>query len=63
MDKKFKIWSFEHKAWWNPNWNGYTENFDEAGVYTLSSALSICHGANKYSKLPNEAMVPVETNE
>lgn len=33
--KKYRIWSNEHNAWWKPNYCGYTQDINKAGVYTL----------------------------
>lgn len=55
-EAKFLIWSFEHRGWWKPNGNGYTEDIKEAGVYSYADAFEICTDANIVSV--NEAMVP-----
>jgi hypothetical protein len=63
---KFLIWSNEHKAWWGPNWNGYTPFRYQAGVYHQATAISICRDANRgqnINDLPNEMMFPVDTVE
>jgi len=54
------IWSNEHRGWWKPRSSGYTNDRDDAGVYTYEEALEIVEGANKYldrKKPPYEAMV------
>ena len=58
------IWSDEHRAWWKPNENGYTENIREAGRYAFEDACRIVFDANKYRGVlmrPNEAMVRDES--
>lgn len=56
------IWSMEHGAWWAPNKNGYTDNVNKAGRYTLHAAIEIIKGANialgqgRYNA-PNEAII------
>lgn len=54
----FLIWSIEHTAWWNPNWQGYTHNYSTAGRYTKKEAFDICNKANWRSL--NEVPVPAE---
>lgn len=64
-DRKWRIWSIEHSAWWGLNSHGYVPNAHNAGVYSTDEAVEICVGANSYRKanfLPNEAMVPVSTD-
>jgi hypothetical protein len=39
--EKWRIWSFEHHAWWAENECGYTEAASLAGTYTLERALEI----------------------
>ena len=57
-DEKYRIWSFEHDAWWRPNWYGYTENIEEAGIYEEKVAHGILFDANLFGKI-NEEMRPV----
>lgn len=57
-EQKYRIWSFEHNAWWKPNWNGYTERIEEAGIYGEEEAKAICDDANKFGKIKEE-MRPV----
>lgn len=52
------IWSFEHAAWWAPAERGYTQSVREAGQYTLERGAEIVEKANRYTKKPNEALVP-----
>lgn len=40
------IWSIEHEQWWKGNHNGYTEELEEAGIYTYEAACKIVAGAN-----------------
>lgn len=60
MDKieYFLIWSFDHNAWWKPDERGYTEDLIDAGLYSFQDAKRIVVGANEYSDVPKEAMVP-----
>lgn len=60
MDKKWRIWSIEHGAWWGPAWRGYVLNKTKAGLYSYEEALKIVRGANKHRRedqVPNEAMI------
>ncbi len=59
--KRYRIWSFEHNAWWKPDWNGYTENIKEAGIYTEENAKDICDSANLFKI--NEEMRLIENEE
>ena len=61
MKRNWIIWSIEHKAWWKPNWGGYTERRESAGRYSFGDALKIVKGANiNENDIPNEAMVKIE---
>lgn len=53
----YAIWSQEHGQWWKPNGNGYTDSFNEAGLFNLEDAIRNCKTfvLGKY----NEMMVPV----
>jgi selenophosphate synthetase-related protein len=60
---KYRIWSFEHNAWWRPNWNGYTVSIFEAGLYDFEEATKIVEQANIMADVTgkiNEEMRPVE---
>lgn len=35
----YKLWSNEHQAWWRPRAMGYTEDPEEAGLYTEADAV------------------------
>jgi hypothetical protein len=35
------VWSYEHNAWWGPEWAGYTTNVLRAGLYTQAAATQI----------------------
>ena len=60
----FKIWSNEHKGWWKPNKQGYTEDRREAGIYPEDEALEIVEGANiGLHNVPNEALVELVADE
>jgi hypothetical protein len=58
----FRIWSFEHRAWWRPGRNGYTHEIAGAGIYPMDEALEIATSANQHAKdhQPQEALVPVK---
>jgi hypothetical protein len=36
---KYRLWSGKHKMWWRPNEVGYTNNVEEAGLYTKKAAM------------------------
>lgn len=60
-DKKWLVWSNEHKAWWGNNGSGYTHSRKNAGRYTQEEAEEVCFHANNYltdTNHPNETMVP-----
>ena len=38
VDKRVRIWSREHYAWWRPNAYGYTIREEEAGVWNFPDA-------------------------
>lgn len=38
---RYRIWSMEHAMWWKPEWAGYTDNINEAGVYDRKDAETI----------------------
>ena len=62
---KYRIWSIEHNAWWKENEQGYTKDKKSAGIYDLLASIGICIEANQYvsGNIPNEAMVPVESED
>lgn len=37
----YRIWSFEHDAWWRANERGYTRSLDDAGSYETAEASRI----------------------
>jgi hypothetical protein len=43
---RYLIWSNEHKGWWRPNRNGYTEDYQDAGLYSRDNAMTICKNAS-----------------
>lgn len=43
--EKWLVWSNEHRAWWRPNWQGYTVMLDQAGRYSKDEASAICERA------------------
>lgn len=60
MNTKWLIWSNEHKAWWRENSRGYTMSRNEAGRYSMTEAMEICLGANKFQgdlQVPSETML------
>ena len=60
LSGKWLIWSNEHRGWWRPGHQGYTENRNEAGRYAFEEACTIVEGANKYlsaGEVPHEAMI------
>lgn len=52
---KWLIWSIEQERWWKSNQNGYTEELEEAGVYTYDAACRIVMGANYLLTLQRQA--------
>lgn len=38
---QYLVWSNYHKAWWGPNWAGYTDSTERAGRYPEAEALKI----------------------
>lgn len=62
------IWSVEHGQWWAVGAHGYTPHHDEAGRYTLETAVALCRDggfrrnilAAKTIKVPNDCLFPVE---
>jgi hypothetical protein len=50
----YLIWSFEHNAWWNPAWRGYTQDVNEAGLYDKEEAEKICENANAFGSINEE---------
>ena len=42
---RYRIWSFEHDAWWAPNERGYCANKLDAGQYEVQRAAEIVEGA------------------
>lgn len=55
---RYRIWSFEHKAWWGPNRCGYTRNISLAGVYGEREAWAIVFNANT-AGAAHEMLVPL----
>ena len=39
-EQNYLVWSNEHGAWWCSHAHGYTLNFEEAGRFTRSEAIS-----------------------
>lgn len=58
MNDLYLIWSLEHHAWWRPNSCGYTNCFQEAGIYTKADAERICENANAFGET-HEEMRPI----
>jgi hypothetical protein len=38
---QYLIWSNEHRCWWAPDSQGYTQSIDRAGRYTRDAAIKI----------------------
>lgn len=53
-EQKYRIWSFEHNAWWKLNSLGYTSNIEEAEIYEKSEAQAICDSANITGEINEE---------
>lgn len=53
-ETKYRIWSFEHNAWWRPNWCDYTPHIELAGIYSKEIAEVICMDANAHGKINEE---------
>ena len=41
---RFFIWSWEHEAWWGPDFRGYVQHAAQAGLYTEDQAADIVVG-------------------
>jgi hypothetical protein len=62
-ERKYLIWSLEHRAWWRANSHGYVKKREQAGEYTLSEAIGIVTSANiRCGDVPMEAMIPSDNN-
>lgn len=58
MKEKWLIYSTEHRAWWKPDWNGYTTKRKEAGLYSFEEACRVVENANiGLHDVPNESMI------
>lgn len=55
----YLIWSYEHDGWWKENSTGYTDDVEQAGLYTEEQASQICNEANLFGKV-NEVMRKAE---
>ena len=53
-DRRWAIWSFEHRAWWRPGRMGYCLELAEAGRYTEDEARAIVRDANRYATTAQE---------
>lgn len=38
-DLYYLLWSNKHGMWWAPDASGYTDNIDDAGLYTQAEAV------------------------
>ena len=55
------IWSNEHGAWWGPDRCGYPFHWEQAGLYTLTEARSICKSrAWLEGEMPPEVMIHID---
>lgn len=58
---KYRIWSMEHKLWWQSRKKGYTTLKSAAGIYSEKEAIEIVKGANSHLRSdadrPDEAMI------
>jgi hypothetical protein len=61
-EQKYRIWSFEHNAWWGPDFDGYRSDIKYAGLYSKRWAEKICNRANMRGEI-NEEMRLVEDEE
>lgn len=60
---RYYIYSYEHKSWWRPYHNGYTQDLSEAGQYTAEEAIEIAFNANRFSASIQEIIVHPEDAE
>lgn len=68
MERRYLIWSLEHKGWWRSDHRGYTSYRELAGKYSLAEATEIVDAANRHiiwshhpdakTPEPYEAIVP-----
>jgi hypothetical protein len=64
VDQPYLIRSYEHElpgsgvCWWRPNSLGYTNDIEQAGLYTEKEAREIERRANAHGSV-NEKAVPV----
>lgn len=56
-NRKYLIWSNEHRAWWAPGGLGYTTLTHAAGRYSKEAAEDICKKANVVPGTIEEVMV------
>lgn len=56
--QRWFIFCHERKMWWRANECGYTENIEEAGIYSFDHARMLIREANSYiDNVPEETMV------
>ena len=60
-DRWWVIWSFEHQAWWRPDWRGYTDQLSDAGRYSTIEAGLIVVNANVVAE--EERALPLDIAE
>lgn len=62
IENKYFIWSYEHDAWWRPDFCGYSKDINEAGYYSFKDVAAICKSANLNNEEinPNEVMIHIE---
>lgn len=57
-DILYRIWSNQKQAFWRPAGMGYTQDFDDAGLFSLTESIAICQDANYQPGMMTEVMLP-----
>ena len=57
------IWSHEHKGWWKQSEYGYTDDWREAGLFSLTHAIDLCTQASygERNGIPEETMLHISS--